>query len=443
MNLFHRKNRDFETCSNNPAAIRLPLRHEVGERAGERWCSGLKGKMNWMLDVRCWMSDVPRLSMHLAFFAIAAALLLTSCSRKAAASAGGKSRAGAGGPVPVLVAKAEAKDVPVEIQAVGNVQAYSAVSIRSQITGKIVQVHFKEGQEVKAGDKLFTIDPRPFQAALNQAEANLQRDQAQLINGRLNFERTSNLLASKIGSQADYDAALAAYQSVQSTVVADAAGVTNAQLNLDYTSITSPIEGRTGNLTIKEGNVVKAPDDVLVSIAQIHPIYVAFAVPEQNLSAIRHESQHESLPVKAFQSGETNSAAKGVLTFIDNSVDTNTGTILLKATFQNTDTVLWPGQFVQSSLVLSNLTHATVVPSQAVQTGQDGEFLFVVKGDDTVEARRINAGITYDGLRVITSGLKPGETVITDGQIKLTTGAKISVKQPSAISGTNAPVEQE
>lgn len=371
-------------------------------------------------------------------FALAAALLLSSCSRKSPASAGGKANRG-GGPVPVVVARAEARDVPVEIQAVGNVQAYSAVSIRSQITGQITQVHFKEGQEVKKGDELFTIDPRPFQAALNQAEANLQRDQAMLVNGRLNFERTSNLFNSKIASQADYDTALAAYDSAKSTVVADAAAMTNAQLNLDYTSIKSPIQGRTGNLTTKEGNVVKAPDDILVSITQIHPIYVAFAVPEDNLPAIRHEAAHRSLAVKAYPPGDTNSVATGELTFIDNSVDTNTGTILLKGTFQNTNTVLWPGQFVQASLVLSNLTQATVVPSQAVQTGQDGEFLFVVKSNDTVEARPVTAGITDDGIRVIMSGLKPGEAVVTDGQVRLTEGAKVSVKSPNAIAETNAP----
>ena len=380
--------------------------------------------------------------MKVALFAFAAAFLLSSCSQKSPASAGGKSARGANGPVPVVVAKAEAKDVPVEIQAVGNVQAYSAVAIRPQITGQITQVHFKEGQEVKAGDELFTIDPRPFQAALNQAEANLQRDQAMLVNGRLTFERTSNLLNSKIASQADYDAALSAYQSAQSTVIAEAAAVTNAQLSLEYTSITSPIEGRTGNLTIKEGNVVKAPDDVLVSVTQIRPIYVAFSVPEDNLPAIRHQAAHESLAVKAYPPGDTNNAATGELTFIDNSVDTNTGTILLKATFQNSNTILWPGQFVQASLVLSNLTQATVVPSQAVQTGQDGEFLFVVKGDDTVEARSITAGITYDGLRVIMSGLKPGETVVTDGQVRLTAGAKVSVKAPSTIAGTNSSAEE-
>lgn len=345
--------------------------------------------------------------------------------------------------MPVFVAKATSHDVPVEIDAVGNVQAYSFVSIRSQLTGKIVKVHFQEGQEVKAGDLLFTIDPRPFEAALNVYQANLQRDQAQLINGRLSFERTSNLFTSKIASQADYESAEANYLSAQSTVIADAAAITNAQLSLEYTAIRSPIDGRTGNLATKEGNVVKAPDDVLVSVMQIHPIYVAFAVPEQNLSAIRRRAQHESLEVKAFASGDTNNVAGGILTFIDNTVDTNTGTILLKATFPNTNAVLWPGQFVQTTLVLSNLTQAIVVPSQAVQTGQDGEFIFVVKPDDTVEARPISAGFTYDGERVISSGVKAGETVVIDGQMKLTPGAKISVKSQEGGTNTNSTLTQQ
>jgi multidrug efflux system membrane fusion protein len=367
-----------------------------------------------------------------------AAILFTSCSQKSSPPAGGKSGRGGGGAVPVSVAKATSQDIPVEINAVGNVQAYSFVSIRAQLTGKIVKVHFNEGQEVKAGDLLFTIDPRPFEAAMNQFMANLQRDQAQLINTRLNFERTSNLFASKIASQSDYDTAAATFQSAQSTVLADAAAITNAQLNLEYTAIRSPIDGRTGNLLTKEGNVVKAPDDVLVTVTQIHPIYVAFAVPEQNLSAVRHQSHNESLEIKAIASGDTNNAATGTLTFIDNTVDTNTGTILLKGTFPNTNTVLWPGQFVQTSLVLSNLTHAIVVPSQAVQTGQDGEFIFIVKSDDTVEARKISAGITYDGLRVIMSGVNAGETVVTDGQMKLTPNAKVSVKTPADTSSTNS-----
>jgi multidrug efflux system membrane fusion protein len=360
---------------------------------------------------------------------LAAAALLSSCSQKASDTGGGKgAKAGGGPPVPVFTARATNQEIPVEIKAVGRVQAYSMVSMRAQVTGSIFKVHFREGQEVKAGDLLFTLDQRPFEAALTQAEANLKRDEAQMVNARLNFERTSNLFASKIASQSDYDTAAAAFESAKGTVMAGAAAITNAQVNLSYTSIRAPIDGRTGNLNVKEGNVVKAPDDVLMTLTQIHPIYVAFAVPEQNLSAIRRRADEATLPVSAFPSGDTNNGDWGELTFIDNIVDTNTGTILLKGTFANTNTVLWPGQFVQTTLTLSNLTQATVVPSQAVQTGQNGDFVFVVKDDQTVEARPVGTSITYDGVRVITSGLKSGEIVVTDGQMKLTPNAKVSVK---------------
>lgn len=353
-------------------------------------------------------------------------LLSTSCSRNSSDQA--KNRRGAAGPAPVTVAVATNMDVPVEIQCIGTVQAYSLVSIRSQITGKIQEVHFREGQEVAAGDLLFTIDPRPFEAALNQAQANVKRDEAQLVNARLNFERTSNLFVSKIASQSDYDTAEATYQSAQGTVLADNAAVTNAEVNLDYTGIRAPIAGRTGSLTVKEGNVVKAPDDILVTLAQVHPIYVGFSVPERNLQAIRLRAAEAPLVVRAFAPSATNDVAQGELTFVNNTVDTNTGTILLKGTFQNENNVLWPGQFVQVSLVLSNLPNATVVPTQAVQTGQNGEFLFVVKPDNTVEARPVVTGITFDGVRVITSGVKVGETIVTDGQLRLTPGAVVVVK---------------
>jgi membrane fusion protein, multidrug efflux system len=380
---------------------------------------------------------------HLGCALLAGGLLFASCSQKTAASGGEKASRATGAPaVPVLVAQAAKRDVPVEIQGVGTVQAYSFVSIRSQVTDEIVKVHFREGQEMKAGDLLFTLDPRPFEAALNQAKANLQRDEAQMVNSRVSFERTSNLFASKIASQAEYDLAEATYQSAQSTVGADQAVITNAQVNLGYTAIRSPIDGRTGNLTVKEGNVVKAPDDVLVTLTQIRPIYVAFAVPEQYLPAIRRRAGESTLGVQAFASGDTNELAQGDLTFIDNTVDTNTGTILLKATFANTNAVLWPGQYVQATLTLSNLAGVTVVPSQAVQTGQNGEYIFVVKPDQTVEARPVVAGLTYDGAQVISSGLQPGETVVIDGQVRLKPGANVEVKTADAETNSAGEAEQ-
>ncbi|MGN6555454.1 MAG: efflux RND transporter periplasmic adaptor subunit [Verrucomicrobiota bacterium] len=361
---------------------------------------------------------------------LCAALVVTSCSRDSSKDSKPKKA-----PVPVVVGVAKTQDVSVEIEAIGAVRAYSTVSVRPQITGPIIDVHFKEGEEVRAGDLLFSLDPRPWEAALNQAQANLKRDEAQMINARLQFERTSNLFESKIASQQDYDSAEATYLAAQSTAMADNAAITNAQVNLGYTQIRAPIDGRTGSVDVKRGNVVKAPDDVLVTITQMRPIYVAFAVPEQELPAIRNRSRETTLPVKAFAPGDTDHPALGELTFIDNTVDTNTGTILLKATFANADHVLWPGQFVRTSLILSNLVQAVVVPSQAVQAGQSGEFVFVVKPDSAVELRPVTAGVMRDGWRVIQHGIKPGETVVTDGQLRLTPGAKI---KPSVLEGNSS-----
>ena len=365
--------------------------------------------------------DHPGLFFATAWGVLISAAWFAGCSKEAASAKTERP------PVPVLVAKAEARDVPVEIRAVGNVQAYSAVAVRSQITGPIVRVHFEEGQEVRAGDPLFTIDPRPFEAVLNQARANVKRDEARLLSARLDFERTSNLFQIKIASQQDYETATASFSAARSTVIADEAGVTNALTSLSYTEIRSPIDGRTGDLKVKAGNVVKAPDDVLVNIAQIHPIYAAFSVPEQNLPAIQRRMREATLSVTAMISGEEKKP-RGELTFVNNAVDMNTGTILLKATFANEDNALWPGQFVQVSLALSNLVQATVVPVQAVQAGQHGEYIFVTKPDETVEMRPVTTSITQEGMTVILSGAQPGESVVTDGQLRLTPGAKISVK---------------
>ena len=369
-------------------------------------------------------------------------LLFTSCSRKLPDA--GPRRPGGGASVPVLVASAVSRDIPVQVRAIGNVQAYSLVSVRSQITGPITRVHFQEGQEVREGDLLFTLDPRPWQAALNQAEANLKRDEAQMTSARLAFERTSNLFAGKIASREDYETAEAGFRGMEGSALADIAAISNAQVSLSYAEIRSPLDGRTGNLAVKKGNVVKAPDDVLLTITQVHPIYVAFSVPEQDLPAIRRESGGATLAVEAVVPGEDHRPVRGELTFVNNMVDTNTGTIQLKATFANKDNVLWPGQFVQVSLTLSNLVSATVVPSQAVQTGQNGEFVFVVGPDQTVTNQAVATSLTVDGWTVIAAGVKPGDTVVTDGQLRLAPGAKVSIKTPqSADSSTNTPSASE
>ncbi|MBC8094455.1 MAG: efflux RND transporter periplasmic adaptor subunit [Akkermansiaceae bacterium] len=352
---------------------------------------------------------------------------LTSCSRSGDATKPAVDRPA----VPVTVARAVQRDVPVQIQAVGNVEPFSMVAVRPQITGKIQEIHFEEGRDVKAGDLLVTLETSSWAAALNQANANLKRDEAQWLNARLEFQRASNLFASKIASQQDYQSAEANLLAAESTVQAAAAAVTNAMVNLSYAEIRSPIDGRTGLLGVKAGNVVKAPDDVLVTITQIRPAYVAFAVPEQHLSSIRRRSGEAELPVLAFAPGETSQAAQGKLTFIDNRVNTDTGTVLLRATFENSNLVLWPGQFVQTILTLSNVFNAIVVPTPVVQNGQNGEFVFVVKADETVEARPVKSGVAYRGTTTILSGLAAGETVVADGHLRLTPNARVTIKASS------------
>ena len=369
-------------------------------------------------------------SILIPVLAMVAGILVNGCS--------GGAKKSAGGGAPVLVAQAVETNVPVLINPppVGHVLSYSTVTIHSQIQGMISEVHFREGQEVKKGDLLFTIDPRPSQAALDQARAALERDTAQLEYAKINFAREQKLFDQKLISQDELDTNRASQDALAGTVAADRAAITNALLNLDYCQIRAPIDGRTGSLQSYEGNVVKAPDDILLTINQIHPIYVAFAVPEQYLPEIKREMREKTLKVMAtFQNMDA--PPLGELTFIDNTVDPTTAMIQLRATFPNEDNTLWPGQFVQVVLTLLDLTNAIVVPSQAVQTGQNGQFVYIVKPDQTAEERPVTTGITYQGETVVQSGLKVGETVVTDGQLRLEPGTKVNIK--SAISSTNAP----
>ncbi|MGA2029112.1 MAG: efflux RND transporter periplasmic adaptor subunit [Verrucomicrobiota bacterium] len=370
-------------------------------------------------------------------------ILAAGCSR-------GNKNAGAPA-VPVLIAKAIATNVPVRIDPppVGHVMAISTVTIHSQIQGMISVIHFREGQEVKKGDPLFTIDPRPTQAALDQARADLQRDAAQLEYATVNFAREQKLFDAKIVSRDELDTDQAALDAATGVVAADKAAITNALLNLEFCHIDSPVDGVTGGLQSYVGNVVKAPDDALLTINQIHPIYVAFAVPEQYLPEIKRQMRDKKLKVSASFQNMDGVPPQGDLTFIDNSVDETTGTILLKATFPNEDRALWPGQFVQVELTLTELTNAIVVPTQAVQTGQTNQFVYVVKPDSTnatvqvVEERPVTIGITYDDKTVVENGLNAGETIVTDGQLRLAPGVKVSVKNSippaTTASATNAP----
>jgi multidrug efflux system membrane fusion protein len=336
--------------------------------------------------------------------------------------------------VPVLAATADQKDVPLEIKAIGNVEAYNTVSVKSQVNGEISEVFFHEGQEVHAGERLFQIDRRPFDAALRQAESALARDQAQASNARVDAERYSGLAAKGFVSKQEFDSARTNAEALDAVVKADEAAVENARLQLGYTLIASPIDGRTGSIQIKKGNVVKANDLPLVTINQLVPINVSFSVPEQDLASIKRYRASGELRVDASLSQNQNGAkpVRGTLTFIDNAVNTTTGTILLKATFPNRDHVLWPGQFVDVTLTLTMERNRVVVPAAAVQTGQQGQYVFVIKEDGTAELRPVTPGRTVGDRMVIEKGLRPGETVVTDGQLRLVPGAKVEIKSAPA-----------
>jgi multidrug efflux system membrane fusion protein len=357
---------------------------------------------------------------------VSLSFLFVSCSRRAPAK---PTTAAA---LPVTVALAEARNMPVEVRAIGRVQPYSTVTVRSQITGQLIKTHFQEGQKVKTNDLLFTIDPRPPEAALNQARADLAESEAKLDQAARDWDRAQKLGPSEALAQSAYDTYKANYDIAQAAVLASRAAVSNAALNVEFTQIRSPIDGRTGNILIKEGNIIKAEDDQIVTINQVQPIYVAFSVPEQQLPAIRKRMQQAPLEVTAEAAGMTNDAPRGQLAFINNTVDLTTGTILLRAVFPNQDNALWPGQFVNAVLTLDTQTNAVVVPSQAVQLGQQGEFVFVVKPDKTAEVRPVGIGERINEETILRNGVQPGEQVVTSGQLRLAPGVKVEIQNAGA-----------
>mgnify|MGYP001573951258 CR=1 FL=1 len=332
-------------------------------------------------------------------------------------------------PVPVTAGTVIQKTVPVQVRAIGNVETYSTISVKSQIDGQLIRVHFKEGQDVKKGDILFTIDPRPYEAALKQAEANLAKDSAQLENARVEVSRYVELVKKGYVAQEQYDQIRTNAAALEATVNADKALVENARLQLRYCFIYSPITGRTGNLMANQGNLIKAnADNPMVTINQIQPIYVTFSVPEQYLSEIKKYMAGSKVKVEVYVTRDEDHPEEGVLTFIDNAVDMTTGTIKLKGTFANKEKRLWPGQFVNLILTLTTQPNAVVVPSQAIQTGQIGDYVFVIKSDLTVESRPVIIARTLDGETVVEKGLQPGDKVVTDGQLRLIPGAKVEIK---------------
>jgi multidrug efflux system membrane fusion protein len=340
-------------------------------------------------------------------------------------------------PIPVIVSTAIQKTVPLQLRAIGNVQAYSTVTIKSKVGGELVRVHFTEGQDVKKGDLLFTIDPRPYEAALKQAEANLQRDLAKTKSALEDARRYESLIQRQVVSPQQYEKVRSDADALEATVLADRAVLENAKIQLDYCSIRSPIDGRTGSLIVKQGNIIKADDANLVVINQIIPIDVVFSIPEQFLLEIKKYTASGKLQVEALVPMNEEKPEKGTVTFIDNAVDSQTGTIRLKGTFANRERKLWPGQFVNVVLTLTTEPNTIVVPSQAVQTGQEGQYIFVVKQDLTVESRPVVVGRTIDTETVIQKGLLVDEKVVTDGQLRLYPGAKVEIKTSNSATATN------
>jgi len=332
--------------------------------------------------------------------------------------------------VPVAVGTVIKRSVPVQISAIGNVEAYSTVGIKSQVGGTLMRVHFKEGQDVKKGDLLFTIDPRPYETALKQAKANLAKENAQLENARLQVSRYADLVKKGYVAQEQYDQIRTNSAALEAAVSADKAAVENAQLQLEYCSIYSPLTGRTGSLISYQGNLIKAnSDSSMVVINQIQPVYVTFSIPDKYISEIKKYMAAGKVKAEAVIGKDDANAVEGILTFLDNTVDSATGTIKLKATFANNEKRLWPGLFVSVNVILTSQPDAIVVPSQAVQTGQKGTYVFVVKEDRSAESRPVAVDRTFGAETVVSEGLHAGETVVTDGQMRLMPGAKVEIKK--------------
>jgi multidrug efflux system membrane fusion protein len=355
---------------------------------------------------------------------------VTGCGQKDTAQAAGPPAA------PVVAGKVEQRDIPVQLNAIGNVESFQTVQIRSQVNGQIVSVHFKEGQDVTQGQLLFTLDKRPFQAALDQAVGNLKRDEAQAANAEVQAKRYAELQQQGVVAREQADQVIAQAKSNASIVAGDEAAVEAARVQLQYTEIRSPIDGRAGALQINLGNLVKANDTpFLVQLNQITPIYVTFTVPEVSLSQVR-QYVGQGLKVMAFSKGQASDGAEGQLTFIDNGVDPTTGTVKLKGTFQNKDRRLWPGEFVDVDLNLTTEKNAIIVPTKAVQAGQQGDYVYVIKSDSTAEARQVTTAGAYKDVTLIAKGLNAGETVVVDGQLKVVPNGKVAVQStvPSSVT---------
>jgi membrane fusion protein, multidrug efflux system len=336
--------------------------------------------------------------------------------------------------VPVVAALVEKKDVPLQVHAIGAVEASSMVAVKTQITGELTGVFFKEGDDVTKGQLIFTIDKRPLEADVRRAEGALARDEAQAQNAISEQKRYESLVKAGVVSTQEYDRVAANAAALEAAVRADKGALENARLQLVYASIYSPINGRTGNLLVHQGNMIKANDvPSLVNINQVEPIYVTFTVPQQYLADVKQYSRGGSLAVQAIIPGDARGAITGKLSFIDNTVDSSTGTIKLKGVFANSDRRLWPGQFVDAYLTLKTQSNALVIPSQAIQNGQQGQYVYVIKDDNTVEVRVVTTSEAQQaGQLIVQKGLTAGERIVTDGQLRLVPGSKVQIKQADA-----------
>ncbi|MDA8174863.1 MAG: efflux RND transporter periplasmic adaptor subunit [Nitrospiraceae bacterium] len=359
--------------------------------------------------------------------ALIAASAFTGCDKKSAP----KPKAMV---VPVIAAVSSAKDVPVTVTAIGNAESMQTVQIKSMVNGQIKKVYFTEGQNVRKGQMLFLIDPRPFEAALAQAEATLARDSAQAKYWQEEQKRYGLLVKKDYVAKEQFDQVSSNAAAQDALVKADQANVENAKVQLAYCYIKSPLDGKTGSILIQGGNVVKANDVPILTIDKISPIYVSFSVNQQYLDQIKKYMSAGVLKVKAYPAGES-APEEGRLVFINNVVDTSTGTVLLKAEFPNKNGRLWPGQFLNVSLYLYTLKNAVVVPSSTVQTGQKGEYVFVISPDMAAQVRPVKTGISYKGYTVIQSGLSANEKVVTDGQSRLMPGVKVKIIPAATASG--------
>lgn len=349
-------------------------------------------------------------------------LTTVSCKGKGAEAPKGRP------PAPVSVAAAVTRTIPVILEAVGTVEAYTAVTVRSQVNGEVTRVNFRQGQDVTAGQTLFTLDSRVTDAAIRKAEASLARLVAVQKNARANADRYAQLIKEGIVTQEQYETYRTQADSAEADVAAARAELDNLRVQLSYLTIKAPLAGRTGNLTVDRGNVVKANETAMVTLNQIRPIYVTFSIPERELSRIRQYLGQGKMKVEARLPGDNGQPETGEVTFLDNAVDPATATIKLKGTFANPRTRLWPGQFVTVHLTLASLADAVTVPTQAIQTGQTGQYVFVVAGD-TAEMRPVKAGVAYDGSTVVEQGVKAGESVVIDGHMRVVPGGKVTVKQ--------------